>query len=112
MKRKLTGTDLARAMNGVDARWIELAYDEEELKKAAVEESRTGRTHTGKLFGAEVKKLLGARVVWVFLALFVALNFFLAWKAAGRTAEAAYPTSTVAGFFDGYFENPEEYEAR
>ena len=112
MKRNLTGADLARAMNGLDARWIELAYDEEELKRAEKEESRAGRTHAGKLFGAEVKKILGARVVWVFLALFVALNSFLAWKAAGRTAEAAYPTATVARFFDGYFENPEEYEAR
>ena len=52
MKRNLTGADLARAMNKVDSRWIELAYDEEELKKAAVEESRAGRTHAGKLFGA------------------------------------------------------------
>ena len=42
MKRKLTGADLARSMNEVDSRWIELAYDEEELKKAAVEESRGG----------------------------------------------------------------------
>ncbi len=111
MKRNLTGADLARAMNKVDSRWIELAYDEEELKRA-VEESRTARAHAGKLFGAEVRKILGARVVWVFLAVFIALNSFLAWKAAGRTAEAAYPTSTVARFFDGYFENPGEYEAR
>ncbi|MBE6724360.1 MAG: hypothetical protein E7576_04030 [Ruminococcaceae bacterium] len=112
MKRNLTGADLARAMNGVDARWIELAYDEEELKRAAKEESHAGGARAGKLFGAEVRKILGARVVWVFLAVFVALNSFLAWKAAGRTAEAAYPTDTVAGFFDGYFENPAEYEAR
>ncbi len=112
MKRNLTGADLAQAMNKLDSRWIELAYDEEELKKAAVEESRAGRTHAGKLFGAEVRKILGTRVVWVFLALFVALNSFLAWKAAGRTAEAAYPTATVARFFDGYFEKPGEYEAR
>ena len=112
MKRNLTGTDLARAMNGVDARWIELAYSEEELKRAAKEESHAGSTRAGKLFGAEVKKILGARVVWVFLTVFIVLNSFLAWKAAGRTAEAAYPTSTVARFFDGYFENPGEYEAR
>ena len=49
MKRKLTGADLARAINGVDARWIELAYNEEELKRAAKEESHAGGARAGKL---------------------------------------------------------------
>ena len=44
MKRNLNGTDLARAMGGIDARWIDLAYNEEEIRKAAADE----KSHAGK----------------------------------------------------------------
>ncbi|MBR4742712.1 MAG: hypothetical protein IK082_00765 [Oscillospiraceae bacterium] len=115
MKRNVNGMDLARAMGGIDARWIDLAYDKEEIRKAAEEESagiRADKTRVGRLYGAEMRKLLGAKVVWVFLAVFLALNTFLAWRAAGMTPEAIYPTDLVARFFDGYFADPDEYEAR
>ena len=111
MKRKMTGADLAEAMNRLDARWIDLAVDGEAARQAA-EEARRTKSGFGKLFGAECRKLLGAKVVWVFLAVFLALNSFLAWRAAGTTPEAFCPTDLVARFFDGYFENPDEYEAR
>ncbi|MBR4205732.1 MAG: hypothetical protein IKQ92_09670 [Clostridia bacterium] len=109
MKRKLKGADLARAAGGIDGRWIELAYNETELRRAA-EESRSRPRRW--LFGAELKKLVGVKTVWIFLLIFLALNFALAWRAAGRTAAARYPNGLVSRFFDGYFENTEEYEAR
>ncbi|MBO7403842.1 MAG: hypothetical protein J6V24_02670, partial [Clostridia bacterium] len=109
MKRKLTGANLMRSMNGIDPKWIELAYDEDEIKSAAEAFRReTGRARMTRLFGAECRKILGAKVVWVFLA----LNTFLAWRAAGNTAEAYYHTGLAARFFEGYFENRTEYEAR
>ena len=109
MKRKLNGADLARAAGGIDGRWIELAYNETELRRAA-EESRSRPRRW--LFGAELKKLVGVKTVWIFLLIFLALNFALAWRAAGRTAAARYPNGLVSRFFDGYFEKTEEYEAR
>ncbi len=107
MKRKLTGADVMRAVGNIDGRWIDLAYGEAEREAAAGKRSR----RRGGLIGAECRKLLGARVVWVFLAVFLALNFFLAWQAAGETFAARCPAGTVGKFFEGYFEDPEEYEA-
>ncbi len=113
MKRNLNGTDLARVMGGIDARWIDLAYNEEEIRKAAADEKfHVGKRRISRLFGAELRKILGVKVVWVFLAVFLALNSFLAWRAAGRSSAAVYPAGLVGRFFAGYFDNTEEYEAR
>lgn len=111
MKRNLTGEDLLKAVGAIDARWIDLAYGEEAVRHSAAETGRV-KSGFGKLFSAECRKILGAKVVWVFLAVFLTLNSFLAYRAAGRTQEAAYPAGLAERFFAGYFENPAEYEAR
>ena len=108
MKRTVTGDDLMRAMGGVDERFLERAYRPEEVRRAAAEAKST----PGGLFLSECRKLLGARVLWVALALFFALNSFLAYRSAGRTEEASLPTELVVRFFDGYFADPDAYEAR
>ncbi len=117
MKRNPNRTYLAQAIGGIDGRWIDLAYNEEEILKAAAEEksrpetTSVGRGRTGQLFGAEIKKLLGVKYLWVFLFVLLMLNTAVAWVTADHTLAAKEPTQMISDFFDLYFENPAEIDA-
>ncbi len=83
----------------IDEKWLALA-----------DEPQTARTRR-HFIAYELKKLLGIRYLWVFLAALLLLNSALAWYTAGRTQAAQEPTQMIADFFAAYFENPAEYDA-
>ena len=87
--------DLYRGIGGIDEKWLALA-DEPEKEK-----------DSGGFVGYELQKLLGIRYVWIFLAIFLLLNSFLAYMTAVRTEAAQIPRETVVRFLDEYKKNPE-----
>ena len=90
--------DLYRGIGGIDEKWLALADEPEKEKES------------GGFVGYELQKLLGIRYVWIFLAVFLLLNSFLAYMTAVRTEAAQIPRETVVRFLDEYQKNPEPYD--
>ena len=90
--------DLYRGIGGIDEKWLALADEPEKEKE------------NGGFVGYELQKLLGIRYVWIFLAVFLLLNSFLAYVTARGTESAQIPTEAVVRFLDEYKKNPDPYD--
>jgi len=99
MKTKLTAETLYRGIGSISDHWITLAQ-------------RPAEPKTNRHFvGYELKKLFGIRYLWAFLAVLLLLNGLIAWHTAGKSMAGQEEVELIAGFFDDYFANTEEYEA-
>ena len=85
----------------IDDKWLSLL----EEQPAAGKEQR-------RFVGYELKKLLGVKYLWVFLAVLLMLNTGIAWYTADHSPAAKEPTQMISDFFERYFENPAELDAR
>ena len=100
MKRmKITAGDLAEALGGIDEKWFDTAL--EPLQK------RENR----HFVAYEMNKLFGVKYLWVFLAIFLLLNSFIALFTAGKTNAAREPSQLIADFFAEYESSPDELTA-
>lgn len=64
-----------------------------------------------KLIGFEIKKLLGIRFLRIALALFLAINCALSFYSAKSDQEGRIPDRELSGFYELYFENPDQMDA-
>ena len=94
-----------RGLSYLPDTWVLDADDPQKLRRAAEEEPHP------HLVRYEIKKLLGVRYLWVFLAVLLLVNSAVAWVTAGNTRAAAEPADRIAEFFEAYFENPAEIDA-
>ena len=85
----------------VDEKWI-----------AMLDEPVTFKKKEQKHFVAyEIKKLLGVKYLWVFLAVFIAVNSVVAWVSAEKSVAANEPSAMIADFFALYEESPDALDA-
>lgn len=100
MKRlKITAGDLAEALGGIDEKWFDTA-----LEPLPKRENR-------HFVAYEMNKLFGVKYLWVFLAIFLLLNSFIALFTAGKTNAAREPSQLIADFFAEYESSPDELTA-
>lgn len=104
-REKITSDMIMSALGDVGEKWYTLADPEAPAADKAKEPTK-------KHFVLyEIKKLLGIRYLWVFLAIFLILNSIVALYSAGQTYAAQEPSQLIASFFEKYFDNPEELDA-
>ncbi len=92
---------LYKGIGYVDEKWIAM-LDE------PITEKKKERKH---FIAYELKKLLGVRYLWVFLAVFIAVNSVIAWISAGKSTAADEPSAMIADFFALYEESPAALDA-
>lgn len=91
--------DLYRGIGDIDEKWIALAEEPEQRKEYP------------HLIGYELKKLLGIRYIWIFLAVFLFLNSCFAYFTASKTDAAKLSPNVVIQFLNEYKEHPERYDS-
>lgn len=85
----------------MDDKWMKL------LDEPIVAKTKKNR----RFVGYELKKLFGVKYLWVFLFVMLMLNSAVAWYTADKTLAASEPVQMISGFFEEYFEAPEELNA-
>ena len=104
-REKITSDMIMSALGGVDEKWYALA--DPDSAAADVKKARAKKHFV--LY--EIKKLLGIRYLWAFLAIFLVLNSVIAFYSAGKTYAAYEPSQLISSFFEKYFDDPEELDA-
>lgn len=104
-REKITSDMIMSALGGVGEKWYALADPD-----SAAADAKKARTKKHFVL-YEIKKLLGIRYLWAFLAIFLVLNSVIAFYSAGKTYAAYEPSQLISSFFEKYFDDPEELDA-
>ena len=100
--------DLLGGISQIADKWIAEADDAEALLAAVKEKKK--RCKVSAVVGYELRKILSARYLWIFLLALILINSWVAWESVGNARSAA-ENRVIAEFVEGYFENPDEYDA-
>ena len=100
--------DLFVGIGAISDKWL-IQADEDEALIAAAKNSKR-RNQLPSVIGYEMRKILSARYLWIFLLVLLLINSVIAWTSVGNSSTAA-ENRMIAEFVQGYFDAPEEYSA-
>ena len=100
--------DLFAGIGSISDKWILEAGSDEALASAA--KKRKAKSPLSSVVGYEMRKILSARYLWIFLLAMLLINSAIAWTSVKSTRSPA-ENRMISCFVEGYFAAPEEYDA-
>ena len=97
--------DLYRGISEISDKWIIEAGSDEALVAAA--KRKKAKKPLASVVGYEMRKILSARYLWIFLLVMLLINSAIAWTSVKSTRSAS-ENRMIARFVEGYFAAPEE----
>ena len=100
--------ELFAGIGSISDKWITEAGSDEALASAV--KMKKAKKPLASVVGYEMRKILSARYLWIFLLVMLLINSAIAWTSVKSTRTAS-ENRMIARFVEGYFAAPEEYDA-
>ncbi len=100
--------ELFAGIGSVSDKWI-LEADSDEAFLAAAKKKRS-KNSLDSVVGYEMRKILSARYLWIFLLVMILINSAVAWTSVKSTRTAS-ENRMISRFVEGYFADSAEYDA-